>query len=660
MIKVGIDLGTTNSVATIFDRGNFEQIKFGRLESLSSVLYYESGKVRIGDSAKKRSLTNPENYISSSKTFMGDMKKSWKIEDRTFSPTDVATEILSEIKKGIKKHTGNDEVEAVITVPAYFKSSQIDETKRAGENAGFKVKQIITEPVAAAIAYGFESGANEKLFIVDIGGGTFDTSILQVSAGKFQTLALDGDNRLGGDDFDNHIIEAVFKHIRKDHGTDLSSLKKSGLPQDEYRKARQTILKYAEETKIALSDAENSEIEIPNLFGGYSLSMNLTRAEFEKIAKNTLRKIENTIENTLSNGGFSINDIDKVVLVGGSSRIPAVQKFVTNFFGKQPFSDKPLDKLVAMGASLTANSGDSIQIIDIISHSLGIEMVNDEFSAILKKNQQYPISFTKRYTTVSNYQPEIQIEIFEGEDSDVNMNDYYGGFSLSNIEKAPAGVPQIDVTFEFDENRILHVTAQDVRTGSSRKEAVDIEKGAVKRVKKTYEKSFDIVLTVDISGSMCGTPIQQAKNACQLLVSDMIDLNTHNVGVVEFGSSASVVSNLSNSQSDLQYRISNIECRGSTNMASGIEQARQVLSGARNEKLAIIVTDGYPDWQDSAMSEGNYMKSDTTLITIGIGDGVDEIFLRNLATSSAHYYSGSDFSQLSSIFQKITSSLQSF
>ena len=311
-----------------------------------------------------------------------------------------------------------------------------------------------------------------------------------------------------------------------------------------------------------------------------------------------------------------------------------------------------------MGGALTINSGDTIQIIDLISHSLGIELVNDEFSPILNKDQEYPIAFTKRYTTVSNNQKSIDLEIFEGEDQNVNKNSYYGGFSLSNIENARAGIPQIDVTFEFDKSRILHVTAKDVRTGSSLTKQIIIEKGAVKREKKVYEKAFDIALIIDVSGSMCGDPINRAKDACRLLVSNMIDLNTHRIGFVDFGSVASIRSYLTNSQVTLNSAINNMVCGGGTNMASGINVAKNVLNGAINDKLAILITDGHPDSQSTAEYEGQYLKSDTTFITIGIGNGVDENFLKRLATSSNYYYSGSDFSQLSSIFQKISNSLK--
>jgi molecular chaperone DnaK len=662
-IKVGIDLGTTNTVVAIYEQGSFEYIRFRKNETLSSVMLYQNGVVTIGNSAKTKSQIYPSNYIKSSKTYMGDMTKSWKIEDKIFSPTDVAIEILKECYSQIKSKYNSTDIEAVITVPAYFKSTQIDETKKAGEKAGFKVRQIITEPVAAAVAYGFETKINEKIFIVDVGGGTFDTSILQVSSGKFQTLAIDGDNRLGGDDFDNHIIEYILKHIRINKGINLASQEKSGLSETEYKRAYQAIINRAEDIKIELSNSETSSIEISNLFSGYNLSTSLTKSEFEKISQPTLKKIENIISRTVETAikhikGFDLKQIDRVVLVGGTSKIPAIQNFVSNFFNKKPFSDKPLDKLVAMGAALTINSGDTIQIIDLISHSLGIELVNDEFSPILNKDQEYPIAFTKRYTTVSNNQKSIDLEIFEGEDQNVNKNSYYGGFSLSNIENARAGIPQIDVTFEFDKSRILHVTAKDVRTGSSLTKQIIIEKGAVKREKKVYEKAFDIALIIDVSGSMCGDPINRAKDACRLLVSNMIDLNTHRIGFVDFGSVASIRSYLTNSQVTLNSAINNMVCGGGTNMVSGINVAKNVLNGAINDKLAILITDGHPDSQSTAEYEGQYLKYDTTFITIGIGNGVDENFLKRLATSSNYYYSGSDFSQLSSIFQKISNSLK--
>ena len=444
-VQVGIDLGTTNSVAAYFDNGKVEYLKFRNKETLPSTLLYQKGAVTIGDMAKRKSALYPQNFIKSSKAFMGDMNKSWTIEDRTFTPTDVASEVLLEIKRGLDKNFASaTSFEAVITVPAYFSSSQIDETKKAGENAGFAIKRIITEPVAAAVAYGLEDDVNQKIFIVDIGGGTFDTSILEIKNKQFNTLAIDGDAKLGGDDFDNHILEFLLKFVRQDKGVNLASLEKSGLGEDEYRKSYQALVNKAEEVKIELSDATKVDIEIANLFSGYNLITALERVEFEKISSVTLNKIERIIQKTLS--GFPINTIDKVVLVGGSAKIPAIYEFVKKLFGKNPYSDKPLDKLVAMGAAIIVYDDNSVQIKDIISHSLGIELVDDKFSPILRKNTVYPISHSETYTTVMDHQKVIDINVYEGEDEDcVSNNSFYGGFSLSNIQQASAGVPQVGV-----------------------------------------------------------------------------------------------------------------------------------------------------------------------------------------------------------------------
>jgi len=413
---------------------------------------------------------------------MADSTKSWSIEGEAFTPTDVATEILKEIKKNIKKYDSNiSEVKAVITVPAYFTSTQIDETKKAGEAAGFTIERIITEPVAAAIAYGIDDQVDQTLFIVDIGGGTFDTSILEVKGSNFNTLAVDGDSKLGGDDFDHHILESLLKFIRKDQGVNLSSYEKSDLDEDEYRKAYQALVNKSEEVKIELSEFENTNIEIANLFTGYNLSMAMTRDEFEQISSISIEKIKRTIQKTMSDNDFSPEDIDKVVLVGGSSKIPVVREFVTELFNKQPYSDKPLDKLVAMGAAILAHKSDTVQskieINDIISHSLGIRVVNDRYSPILKKNSKFPTSKKKIYTTAYDFQEFLAIKVYEGEDeNNVNKNSSYGGFNLPDIEYAHAGVPKIEVTFEFDINRILKVSARDLNTLSSHNKELSIDK----------------------------------------------------------------------------------------------------------------------------------------------------------------------------------------
>jgi molecular chaperone DnaK len=409
---------------------------------------------------------------------MGDISKTWNIEGREFSATDIAKEILLEIKSAIGKTISNTtEIEVVITVPAYFTSSQIDETKKAGEAAGLIVKQIITEPVSAAIAYGFEDDINQKIFIVDIGGGTFDTAILEVKNQVFNTLSIGGYNNLGGDDFDLKILNILLNYVRKNEGVNLSSLSKSGLDNETYSKVYQSLLHKAEEAKVELSEHNKVEVSIANLFDNYNLELTITRLEFEESADDILYKIKKEINTTLEDANLNPNEINKVVLVGGSSRIPAIRDFIIDIFNTTPYSDKPLDKLVAIGAAIAATDENTVQINDIISHSLGIEIVNERFSPILIKNSKYPVSLAKTYTTTDDYQEIVNISVYEGEDDSINNNKLYGGFELSDLEFAEKGVPQIEVTFEFDKNRILHVAARDLNTNSTNKQTIEINKG---------------------------------------------------------------------------------------------------------------------------------------------------------------------------------------
>jgi molecular chaperone DnaK len=476
--QVGIDLGTTNSVASYMNHGKIEYIKFRNKESIQSVAMYQNGKFIVGDKAKKKANLYPENYIKSSKTYMGDISKTWNIENREFSATDIAKEILLEIKSAIGKTISNTtEIEVVITVPAYFTSSQIDETKKAGVAAGLIVKQIITEPVSAAIAYGFEDDINQKIFIVDIGGGTFDTAILEVKNQVFNTLSIGGYSNLGGDDFDLKILNILLNHVRKNEGVNLSSLSKSGLDNEAYSKAYQSLLHKAEEAKVELSEHNKVEVSIANLFDNFNLELTITRSEFEESADDILYKIKKEINTTLEDANLNPNEINKVVLVGGSSRIPAIRDFIIEIFNTTPYSDKPLDKLVAMGAAIAVTDENTVQINDIISHSLGIKIVNERFSPILIKNSKYPVSLAKTYTTTDDYQEIVNIAVYEGEDDSIKNNKLYGGFELSDLEFAEKGVPQIEVTFEFDKNRILHVAARDLNTNSTNKQTIEINKG---------------------------------------------------------------------------------------------------------------------------------------------------------------------------------------
>lgn len=492
---IGIDLGTTNTVCCTVTRGKFDFIKFRLKDILPSALLYKDGKVTVGEKARKKAVVFAENYLGSTKTFMGDHGKSWQLEDRLFTPTDAAMEILKEVKAAADTHFSNGEkMAAVITVPAYFSSNQFDETRRAASGAGLEVMRIITEPVAAAIAYGFEENVDQRLFIVDIGGGTFDVSVLEKKDNQYQTLTIDGDKHLGGDNFDAVILDFFYSEIRKNFGVDLSNLKKSGLPADAYYQARQKLINEAETCKIELSACEECDVQIPNLFSNKGTNVNfstkISRKQFEEKSATLMNKIKKTIENTLNGNSLSSGQIDKVILVGGSANIPMIYNYIKELFGRSPYSDKDLSRLVAMGAALLAQNQDRaittrIDIKDIISHSLGIETVGNKFEKILEKNSFYPITRAKLFTTIMDYQKTVTINVFEGENCDnAESNEFYGGFDLPDIEKEKKGVPRIEVTFEFGKDRILYVKARDLKTNSTKNQEfkeIKINKGQKSR-----------------------------------------------------------------------------------------------------------------------------------------------------------------------------------
>lgn len=485
MNSIGIDLGTTNSVACTIKDGQFRYLQFRHKDLLPSTLLYKDGKITVGETAKKKAKIYPDNYIASAKTYMGNDEKKWNIEDRTFTPTDVAAEVLSEIYKAAKEFFGNDEkIQAVITTPAYFSSKQNGATAEAGKRAGFEVKQIIGEPVAAALAYASEGMKKaEKLYVIDLGGGTFDVTMLEVlSQNEYRTIMKDGDNHLGGDDFDQAIEEILESRIRQDIGVDLSSQEASGLKPEVYGRAKQKLLQESEKVKCMLSDAEAEQCSIVNLFpyrdGSYDLDTEITREEFMSEASKLVRHVKEIIRRSMEQGGYSVDDIDRVILVGGSANMPFVRQFVEEYFHKEPYADKDLSKLVAMGAAIKADAdrGDTIILHDIVAHSLGIEVINDKFSIILPKGKEYPCENTENYTTTCDYQESVTIAVYEGEDTEnIHNDEFFDKFLLQDIQKAPAGVPQIKVTFSFDESCILHVTAKDTHTGSANAKDIKID-----------------------------------------------------------------------------------------------------------------------------------------------------------------------------------------
>lgn len=483
---VGIDLGTTNTVCCTYDN-SFSFIKCRRSHILPSVLMYKDGKITVGEIAKQHALRAPNNVISSAKTFMADPEKKWIIEGRTFTPTDVATEVLREINEAAQKHFGTDEqIEAVITIPAYFTASQANETKKAAEAAGLKVLKIIAEPVAAAIAYGLDDTA-KNIFVVDLGGGTFDVCILTSSQDKdgtriYTTGSVDGDIHLGGDDFDAVIENLCYSQLRKEYGINLASQEQSGLEAELYGQAIQKIRQKAEQAKIALSDSTETSIDIANLCSRNGNIVNfrytITRQDFEKAADSLFKKIKRILTRCLEDSNTRVDSIDKVIYVGGSSNIPYLRSIVTECLDREPYADQDLSKLVAMGAAVYAADKSNLvstklHIEDILSHSLGIEVYGEKLSIILPKGTKYPISKTEEYSTVTDYQKSVSVKVYEGEcTSNINENLFYDEFTLTNIRNGLRGIP-VNVKFEINDDRQLIVTAWDPYTGSTKSKRIE-------------------------------------------------------------------------------------------------------------------------------------------------------------------------------------------
>ena len=475
MNTIGIDLGTTNSVACILRNGQFEFLKFSGKDILPSAILYDDGEIKVGEKAKRKAKLNAEHFISSAKTFMGDQQHKWKIDNREFTATDVAAEVLKEIYKSARKFFGNDEpIQAVITTPAQFSAIQNGETKIAGEKAGFIVKQILAEPIAAAMAYASENPKpHEKIYVVDLGGGTFDVALLETTEqNKYETLFKDGNRSLGGDNFDQAVVNLMINAVKKIIGADLSTVEKSKLNERQYKKTLQKIYIEAEKVKCTLSTSEVEKVDIENLFpyedGYFDLHTSITREDFLKEAAPYVKEVENVIRRSFENTEYDVKDVDRIILVGGSANMPFVRECVKKLFDKEPYANMDLSKLVAMGAAILADDelGNGIELHDKIAHSFGIKIIGERLAIVLKKDEEYPCYRNDFFETVKDNQKSILFKVYEGEDTEDLSNDrYIGEFWLKDIEPAPAG-KKVDVRFEFDKSCILHVTAEDPVTKS--------------------------------------------------------------------------------------------------------------------------------------------------------------------------------------------------
>ena len=462
---IGIDLGTTNSAVAVMEGGESVIIPNieGNRTTPSVVAFTKDGERLVGETAKRQAITNPDRTISSIKRHMGS-DFTVKIDDKTYTPQDISAMILQKLKADAESYLGEKITEAVITVPAYFTDAQRQATKDAGRIAGLDVKRIVNEPTAAALAYGEDKDKDaQTVMVYDLGGGTFDVSILELSDGVFEVHATRGNNKLGGDDFDNRLIDYIAEEFKKENGIDLKADNMS----------LQRLKEAAEKAKKELSSTMSTNVNLPFITasqaGPLHLNMDITRAKFDELTADLVKMTEGPVKDALKDAGLSANEIDKVLLVGGSTRIPAVQECIKKLTGKNPQKDINPDECVALGAAIQGGvlSGDvkDLLLLDVTPLSLGIETMGNITTRLIERNTTIPTKKSQIFTTAADNQTSVEIHVLQGERQMAKDNVTLGRFTLDGIAPARRGVPQIEVTFDIDANGIVNVSAKDKGTG---------------------------------------------------------------------------------------------------------------------------------------------------------------------------------------------------